>query len=129
MLAPLHSLRMLVIDLFKSRRRLEAQNLFLRHQLNTTLRRADGMSNPEYPSGRPEKAPPDKLIVGWQGSMKPTGRPARPSSTKRPVRDMSGGWSRSDGLQMRQAVSSHCFELTTAQRRAQQNYEFGWVSY
>jgi transposase InsO family protein len=39
MLANLHLLAMLVADLFKSRRRLEAENLFLRHQLNIALRR------------------------------------------------------------------------------------------
>jgi|GraSoi_2013_80cm_1033760.scaffolds.fasta_scaffold78868_1 hypothetical protein len=33
MLAVLHSLGMLIIDVFKSRRRLEVENLFLRHQL------------------------------------------------------------------------------------------------
>jgi len=40
MLAILHALGMLVVDLFKSRRRLEAENLFFRHQLNIALRRA-----------------------------------------------------------------------------------------
>ena len=35
----LHGLGMFVVDLFKSRRRLEAENLFLRHQLNIALRR------------------------------------------------------------------------------------------
>ena len=40
MLAVLYSLGMFLIDLFKSRRRLEAENLFLRHQLNIPLRRA-----------------------------------------------------------------------------------------
>jgi len=39
MLAILHSLGMFLIDLFKSRRRLEAENLFLRHQLSIALRR------------------------------------------------------------------------------------------
>jgi len=38
MLAILHLLAMFVADLFKSRRRLEAENLFLRHQLNIALR-------------------------------------------------------------------------------------------
>ena len=33
MLAVLHSLGMLIIDVFKARRRLEIENLFLRHQL------------------------------------------------------------------------------------------------
>jgi hypothetical protein len=40
MFALLHSLAMFVIDFFKSPRRLEAENLFLRHQLNISLRRA-----------------------------------------------------------------------------------------
>ena len=34
----LHALAIFVCDLFKSRRRLEAENLFLRHQLNVVLR-------------------------------------------------------------------------------------------
>ena len=40
MFAILHALGMLVADLFKSRCRLEAENLFLRHQLVIALRRA-----------------------------------------------------------------------------------------
>ena len=40
MLAVLHSLGIFIIELFKSRRRLEAENLFLRHQLGIALRRA-----------------------------------------------------------------------------------------
>ena len=40
MLATLHLLLMFVRDIFKSRRRLEVENLFLRHQLNIALRRA-----------------------------------------------------------------------------------------
>jgi hypothetical protein len=40
MFAILHALGMFVVDLFKSRSRLEAENLFLRHQLNIVLRRA-----------------------------------------------------------------------------------------
>jgi hypothetical protein len=40
MLANLHLLGTLVVSLFKSRRRLEVENLFLRHQLNIALRRA-----------------------------------------------------------------------------------------
>jgi hypothetical protein len=40
MFAILHLLGMFVVDLFKSRSRLEAENLFLRHQLNIALRRA-----------------------------------------------------------------------------------------
>ncbi len=40
MLAILHTLGMFFVDLFKSRRRIEAENLFLRHQLSVALRRA-----------------------------------------------------------------------------------------
>jgi hypothetical protein len=40
MFALLHSLAMFVIDFFKSPYRLEAENLFLRHQLSIALRRA-----------------------------------------------------------------------------------------
>ena len=40
MFAILHALGMFVADLFKSRSRLEAENLFLRHQLSIALRRA-----------------------------------------------------------------------------------------
>ena len=40
MLAILHLLGMFVATVFKSRRRLEVENLFLRHQLNIALRRA-----------------------------------------------------------------------------------------
>jgi hypothetical protein len=38
MLVILHLLGTFVTDLFKPRRRLEAENLFLRHQLNIALR-------------------------------------------------------------------------------------------
>jgi hypothetical protein len=40
MFAILRALGMFVADLFKSRSRLEGENLFLRHQLNIALRRA-----------------------------------------------------------------------------------------
>ena len=38
MFAILQALGMFVVDLFKSHSRLEAENLFLRHQLNIALR-------------------------------------------------------------------------------------------
>ena len=40
MLAMLHLLGTFLANLFKSRRRLEVENLFLRHQLNVALRRS-----------------------------------------------------------------------------------------
>ena len=43
----LYALGMLVVDLFKSRRRLEAENLFLRHQLSIAgVLRQRSASNP-----------------------------------------------------------------------------------
>jgi hypothetical protein len=39
MVAILHALGMFIADLFKSRTRLDAENLFLRHQLDIALRR------------------------------------------------------------------------------------------
>jgi hypothetical protein len=44
-LAILQSLGMCILDLFKSRRRLEAENLFLRHQLSIALRRCAAASS------------------------------------------------------------------------------------
>jgi len=44
MLSILSWLWAFVVSGFKSRRRLEAENLFLRHQLNIALRRATGPS-------------------------------------------------------------------------------------
>jgi hypothetical protein len=40
MFAIIHLLATFIADLFKSRRRLEVENLFLRHQLNIALRRS-----------------------------------------------------------------------------------------
>jgi hypothetical protein len=40
MFAILYALGMFIVDMFKSRGRIEAENLFLRHQLNIALRRA-----------------------------------------------------------------------------------------
>jgi hypothetical protein len=56
MLANLHLLAMFVADLFKSRRRLEAENLFLRHQLNIALRRMPP---------RPRLRGSDRALLMW----------------------------------------------------------------
>lgn len=40
MFAILHAVTIVVANLFKSRRQLEAENVLLRHQLNVALRRA-----------------------------------------------------------------------------------------
>jgi hypothetical protein len=44
MFAIIHLLATFTADLFKSPRRLEVENLFLRHQLNVALRRARNVS-------------------------------------------------------------------------------------
>src|SRR5712671_4228372 len=56
MFALLHSLAMFVIDFFKSPRRLEAENLFLRHQLSIALRRAPP---------RPRLRGSDRVLMVW----------------------------------------------------------------
>jgi hypothetical protein len=38
-----------VVDIFKSRRRLEAENLFLHHQLNIAVRRAPPRTSSVWP--------------------------------------------------------------------------------
>ena len=56
MLAILHALGMFIADLFKSRSRLEAENLLLRHQLNLALRQA---------SSRPRLRGSDRALLVW----------------------------------------------------------------
>jgi hypothetical protein len=56
MLAVLHALGIFVCDLLKSRRRLQAENLFLRHQLNIALRRAPP---------RPRLRGGDRALLVW----------------------------------------------------------------
>ena len=63
MLAILHLLVMFVADLFKSRRRLEAENLFLRHQLNIALRRTPP---------RPRLHGSDRALLVWMTRIWPS---------------------------------------------------------
>jgi hypothetical protein len=66
MLAILHLLVACVANLFKSRRRLEAEILFLRHQLNIALRR------------RPARFPlrgSDRALLVWMTRLWPSLRP------------------------------------------------------
>src|SRR5207344_61353 len=63
MLAILHSLAMSVANLFKSQRRLEAENLFLRHQLNIALRRA---------LHRPRLRDSDRALMVWLTGLWPS---------------------------------------------------------
>src|SRR5450759_1652285 len=62
MCAILYTLGMFVADLFKSRSRLEAENLFLRHQLNIALRRA-------LPRLRPHGS--DRALLVWMTKLWP----------------------------------------------------------
>ncbi len=63
MFALLRSLGMFVVDLFKSRRRLEAENLFLRHQLNIALRRAPP---------RLRLRDSDRALLAWMSRLWPS---------------------------------------------------------
>jgi transposase InsO family protein len=59
----LRALGMFVVDLFKSRSRLEAENLFLRHQLNIALRRA---------RHRPRLWASDRILLLWMTKLWPS---------------------------------------------------------
>jgi transposase InsO family protein len=63
MFAILHSLAMFVIDFFKSPRRLEVENLFLRHQLSIALRRAPP---------RPRLRGSDRALLVWLTRLWPS---------------------------------------------------------
>jgi len=63
MLAILQLLGAIVANLFKSRRRLVAENLFLRHQLNIALRRR--------PSGRRLRGS-DRALLVWMTQLWPS---------------------------------------------------------
>ena len=62
MLSIVRALGMFVVDLFKSRSRLEGENLFLRYQLNIALRRA--------PS-RPRLRASDRILLIWMTRLWP----------------------------------------------------------
>jgi hypothetical protein len=63
MLAILHALGMFAADLFKSRCRLEAENLFLRHQLNIALRSV---------GPRLRLCGSDRVLLVWMTRLWPT---------------------------------------------------------
>ncbi len=63
MFAILHALGMFVADMFKSRCRLEAENLFLRHQLNIALRQA--LPRPRLRGG-------DRALLVWMIRLWPS---------------------------------------------------------
>src|SRR5262249_59768143 len=58
----LYGLAIAFCDLLKSRRRLQAENLFLRHQLNIALRRA---------LPRPRLRGSDRALLVWMALMHP----------------------------------------------------------
>jgi hypothetical protein len=62
MLAILRTLGIFVRDLLKSRHRLQAENLFLRHQLNIALRRAPP---------RPRLRGIDRALLVWMTGVYP----------------------------------------------------------
>jgi transposase InsO family protein len=63
MVGILHALGIFVADMFKSRWRLQAENLFLRHQLNIALRRAPP---------RPRLLGSDRALLIWMTRLWPT---------------------------------------------------------
>ena len=63
MVAIIHLLATFIADVFKSRRRLEVENLFLRHQLNIALRRAP--QRPRFRAG-------DRALMVWMTRMSPS---------------------------------------------------------
>ena len=63
MVGILHALGILVADVFKSRWQLQAENLFLRHQLNIALRRAPP---------RPRLLGSDRALLIWMTRLWPT---------------------------------------------------------
>jgi hypothetical protein len=79
MLAILHLLGTFVANLFMSRRRLEVENLYLRHQLNIALRRA-----PHCLRLRAS----DRALLVWMTWLWPSllGLPLRDSQGERPLR-------------------------------------------
>ena len=89
MLAILQSLGMCIIVLFKSRRRLEAENLFLRHQLSIALRRAPP---------RLRLRGSDRALLVWMTRLWPSllGA-AQVLQRRRRVPGAVGHWKRSSG--------------------------------
>ncbi len=63
MLAILHLLAMFVADLFKPRRQLEVENLFLRHPLNIALRRSQR---------GPRLRGSDRALLVWMSRLWPS---------------------------------------------------------
>src|SRR2546427_10935710 len=63
MFSIIHLLAAFISDLFKSRHRLEVENLFLRHQLNIALRRS-----PQRFRLRPK----DRVLMVWMTRMWPS---------------------------------------------------------
>jgi hypothetical protein len=63
MFAILRALGIFVVDLFKSHSRLEAENLFLRHQLNIALRR--GRRRPRFRNC-------DRILLTWMTKLWPS---------------------------------------------------------
>jgi hypothetical protein len=73
---------MFIIDVFKSRRRLEAENLFLRHQLSIALRRTP-------PCLRLDGS--DRALLVWMTESSRRGS-AVAGSEAIPIRERHGGW-------------------------------------
>src|SRR5450631_2020287 len=96
MFAILHALGMFVAGMFKSRSRLEAENLFLRHQLNIALRRAP-------PRLRLHGS--DRALLVWMTKLWPSLLGVRPRwFSRRPSCDGVAPASKSFGVGNREIV-------------------------
>src|SRR5829696_10510220 len=102
MLAILHALGMLVADVFKSRSRLEAENLFLRHQLKVALRRA--------PHRRLRVRGPDRAFLLWMIWLWPSlidaVKVVQPETVLRLASEPSGDGNRGTGQGGRRLIAS-----------------------
>jgi hypothetical protein len=87
MLAILHLLGTFVVNLFRSRRRLEVENLFLRHQLNIALRRAPRRLRPHGS---------DRALMVWMTRVWPSLLDLSPASFS--LTRSCGGIERVSGL-------------------------------
>jgi hypothetical protein len=95
MFAILHALGMFVVDLFKSRSRLEVENFFLRPQLNIALRRAP-------PRLRLHDS--DRALLVWMTKLWPSLLGAQWWFSRRPSCDGIAPASKSFGVGNREIV-------------------------
>ena len=110
MFAILYALGMFVADLFKSRCRLEAENLLLRHQLTIALRQAP----PRLRLRGGDRALLIWMTRLWQGQ--PSSVVSRPLEGEAPTIDLVVGFHKSNTSTILRMFLSRINDLTTASR-------------